>query len=390
MMLGDLGAEVIKVEAIKGGDPTRSWGPPFAPNKEEEGARGESAYFLAVNRNKKSLAVDLKSPEGVEIVRSLARVSDVVVENFIPGKLDQLGLGFDDLAKDNSRGGLIYASITGFGADGPLASRGGYDIIAAGMGGLMGMTGSPDGPPVKVGVAITDVCTGMLAQGAITSALLARERGVTGSQKLDLSLFETQLATLVNIGSNYLVGGKPASRWGTAHESIVPYQAFPTADEDGYIIVAATTDPQYSRLSAALGKHVPELIEHQARFATNADRVANREELVELISQYTRTKSTAECEALFVSLDLATGPINSMEDVFANPQVSARDMVVSVDHPTAGPVDVVGIPVKYSETPGSVRSAPPLLGQHTTEILSSVLSYSPSDISHLQSSGVCL
>ncbi|KNC50057.1 L-carnitine dehydratase/bile acid-inducible protein F [Thecamonas trahens ATCC 50062] len=385
MMLGDLGAEVIKVEAVAGGDPTRKWGPPFAERIDDTDEASESAYFLCVNRNKSSIAVDFKSERGVALIKALAAVSDVVVENFVPGKLAQLGLDFDSLAPGNTRGGLIYASITGFGPDGPLATRAGYDVIAAGMGGLMGITGEADGPPVKVGVAITDIATGMLAQGAISSALLARERGLAPpeGQKVDLSLFETQLACLVNIGSNYLIGGKNGKRWGTAHESIVPYQAFPTADDDGYIIVGATTDAQFAKLAAALHDELPQLADAPELFGTNALRVAHREELVGLLSSFTAIRTTAECEAFFASLGLATGPINSMDEAFANPQVAARDMVATIDHPTAGPVSLVGLPVKYSATPGSIRLPPPLHGEHTRSVLESTLNLSAAEIDQL-------
>lgn len=373
MLLGDLGAEVIKVERPGRGDDTRSWGPPFA-------APGQSAYYLCANRNKYSISVDIKSSKGRALISSLAAKSDVLVENFLPGKLDEMGLGYEDLSRINPR--LIYCSISGFGATGPYQDRPGYDVIASAMGGLMGITGPENGPPAKVGVAITDVCTGLYAHGAILAALYARSQTGIG-QRIDCSLLETQVATLVNIASNYLLVGKVGKPLGTAHESVVPYQAFPT--QDGQIVVGALNNEQYFALCDAIGAYD---LARDERFKTNPGRVEHRKELLSRIGAIFQSKPTAEWLAVFDGSAFPYGPINDMAQVFQDKQVLHREMVQTIEHPTIGPMRVVGPAVKYSKTPATVRLPPPLLGQHTAEVLKKVLGLKQEEIQRLIDEGV--
>ena len=368
MMLGDLGADVIKVERPGVGDDTRTWGPPFAG--------GESAYYLSLNRNKRSLTLNLAHPEGKRIGQELARRSDVLVENFSPGVAEKLGMGWDELRGINPR--LIYCSITGYGPDGPYRDRTGYDMVVSAVGGLMGITGEEDGGPVKVGVAITDVITGIMAQGAILAALYQREKTGLG-QRIDLSLLETQVAALANIASNYLVAGQKARRWGTAHESIVPYQAFKAKDD--YITVAAANDKLWLRLCKVVNR--PDLAENP-RYASNALRVQHRKELVLILAEEFTKKTRDEWMESLVAEGIPCGPINSMESLFNDPQVLHRHMVEVVDHPTIGKLKLVGIPVKYSEATPRIRRPPPLLGEHTEEILREFLSLSGDEIRRLK------
>jgi formyl-CoA transferase len=368
MILGDQGAEVIKVERPETGDDTRTWGPPFAG--------GESAYYICCNRNKKSIAIDLKKPAGAELVRELAKTSDVFIENFTPGLTKQFGLDYETLRKINPR--LVYASISAYGQDGPYRDRPGYDMVLSAVGGLMYITGERDGSPCKVGVAITDVLTGVYASGAITSALLWRERSGKG-QYLDVSLLDAQVSGLANIASNYLVAGKEATRWGTAHESIIPYQVFNTKDRP--IAIAAANQKLWTNFCLALGKW--EWVD-DVRFESNPKRVENRNALLPLIEEVMAQKTCDEWMELLVEAAVPCGPVNDMEHLFADPQVKHRNMVAEIPHPTIGTLRLGGIPIKYSETPGSIRRPPPLLGEHTDEILGEVLDLSPEKIGGLR------
>jgi len=371
MILGDQGAEIIKVERPGSGDDTRTWGPPFAG--------GESAYYLCCNRNKKSIVVDLKQATGLELVRELAKVSDVLVENFTPGLMKRFGLDYETLHKLNPR--LVYASITAYGQDGPYRDRPGYDMVLSAVGGLMWITGERDGNPCKVGVAITDVLTGVYASGAITSALLWRERSGKG-QYLDISLLDVQVSGLANIASNYLVAGKEATRWGTAHESIIPYQVFHTKDRP--IAIAVANQKLWVNFCKLLGK---EDWLNDSRFESNPKRVENRESLLPLINESLSQKTCDEWMELLVAAAVPCGPVNNMQHLFADPQVRHRDMIAKVPHPTIGTLQLTGIPIKYSETPGSIRLHPPLLGEHTDEVLAEALGYSSDQIESLKARG---
>jgi crotonobetainyl-CoA:carnitine CoA-transferase CaiB-like acyl-CoA transferase len=368
MFLGDLGAEVVKIEQPGVGDDTRGWGPPFAG--------GESAYFLCTNRNKKSVTVDLKSADGIELVRELSERADVLIENFRPGALDRMGLGEKALRAANPK--LIYASLSGFGADGPMAGVPGYDLIVQAWGGLMSITGTPESGPLKVGVAIIDLVAGLMLGKAIVAALYAREKIGVG-QKIDTSLLEAEVATLINAGSNYLVAGQIPSRWGNAHPSIVPYQSFQTSD--GYLVLGAASEPIWKRLGPALNR--AELTD-DPRFAKNADRVAHRQELIAILAELFMTRTTAQWVAALTQADIPCAPVQTVDQVFAAPQVLHRNMLVEVEHPSAGTVKLAGIPVKFSATPASVRLPPPLLGQHNEEILASWLGMDSTAISELK------
>ncbi len=371
MNLGDLGAEVIKVERPGTGDDTRTWGPPFAG--------GESAYYLCCNRNKKSISIDLKNPGGRELVRELAKKSDVLVENFTPGLMKRFGLDYETLREDNPR--LIYCSITAYGQDGPYRDRPGYDMVLSAIGGLMWITGPQGGEPCKVGVAITDVVTGIHASGAIMAALFRRERTGRG-QYIDCSLLDIQVAALANVASNYLVADKEAQRWGTAHESIIPYQVFSTKDRP--IAIAVANQKLWESFCRTI--HKQEWIE-DPRFESNAKRVENRTELVARVAEVMAQKSCEQWLELFVDASIPCGPVNNMQNLFADPQVLHREMVVEVPHETIGTLRLTGVPIKYSETPASVRLPPPRLGQHTDEILGDVLGYSREQVEVLRQQG---
>uniref|UniRef100_A0AAG5DWH7 L-carnitine dehydratase/alpha-methylacyl-coa racemase n=1 Tax=Anopheles atroparvus TaxID=41427 RepID=A0AAG5DWH7_ANOAO len=357
MVLGDLGAEVYKIERPFAGDESRKWGPPFMHNSKD------SVYFMAANRNKKSVCVNLKT--GREVIHELAKKCDVLVENYVPGKLDALGLGYETLKAIAPS--LVYCSITGFGSEGPYRSKPGYDVIAASMGGLLHITGSEDGTPAKVGIAITDIATGLYAHGAILAALLQRHRTGRG-QKIDVNLFSTQVACLINVASNYLNANKEARRWGTAHESIVPYEAFET--QTGYITLGCGSDAQFVSLCELLG--VAELAQ-DARFISNRTRVDHRKELISILSAILKRKSSSEWMQLFEGASFPVGPINSMREVFEDRHVQAIGLVKTLPHATAGEVKLVGPPVVYGEARNEITSPPPLLGQHTDEVLHDLL-----------------
>ena len=368
MFLGDLGAEVVKVEQPGVGDDTRGWGPPFTG--------GESAYFLCVNRNKKSVTIDLKSTEGVALLRRLAERADVLIENFRPGTMERLDLGEKDLRAANPR--LIYASLSGFGADGPMSDAPGYDLIVQAWGGLMSITGPADGEPSKVGVAIIDLVAGLMLGKSIAAALFAREKLGVG-QKIDTSLLEAEVACLINVGSNYLVEGNIPRRWGNAHPSIVPYQSFKT--EDGYLVIGVASEGIWRRFCQAIGR--AEWAD-DSRFEKNSNRVENRSLLIGLLAEIFLSRSTDEWLKLLNSAEVPCAPVQTVDQVFEAPQVLHREMLVQVEHPTAGTVRMAGIPVKFSLTPASVRLPPPLLGQHNEEVLESWLGINDKEISELK------
>ena len=363
-LLGDLGADVVKIERPGSGDDTRAWGPPWL--KDVDGhATTESAYYLCANRNKRSLSIDISAPEGQCQVRDLAARADILIENFKVGGLAPYGLDYESLKTVNPR--LIYCSITGFGQTGPYASRPGYDFLVQGMGGLMSLTGRPDGSagsgPMKVGVALTDILTGLYATVGILAAVAFRERAGRG-QHLDLALLDVQVAALANQASNFLVGGIVPGRLGNAHPNIVPYQEFRTAD--GYMIIAVGNDSQFASLCRALG-HAEWGVDE--RFGTNPDRVRHRDVLVKMIEAITTTRTTSAWLASMEAVGVPCGPINRIDQVFDNEQVRARGMRIEMDHAQAGRVPLVANPIRMSESPVEYRLAPPLLGADAREIL---------------------
>jgi formyl-CoA transferase len=381
--LADLGAEVIKVERPGAGDDTRGWGPPWM----KDGAgkdTAESAYYLSVNRNKKSVTLDIAKPEGQKIARELALKSQVLIENYKVGTLKRYGLDYDALKKDNP--GLVYCSVTGFGQDGPYAPRPGYDFIFQGMGGLMSITGERDGQPgagpQKVGIAITDVLTGMYASVAILAALNHRERTGQG-QYIDAALLDTIVAFNANQICSYFASGKVPVRWGNAHPQVVPYEVFPTAD--GHIILAIGNDTQFASFCQAAG--CPELVQ-EPRFRTMSQRIVHRAELIPLIADVMRTRTKHEWIGLLEAANVPCGPINNMKEVFEDPQVLHRGLRVDIPHPSGGKAAVVRSPLRLSETPVEYRLAPPTLGQHNQEILQGLLGRSAAELATLKAAGI--
>ncbi|MBX9810062.1 MAG: CoA transferase [Burkholderiales bacterium] len=368
MMLGDMGADVIKVEPPGAGDDTRSWGPPFVG--------GEAAYFLGLNRNKRSITLNMAVKPGQEILAGLIRKSDVLVENFKVGTLEKWGFGNDWLRANAPR--LIRCSITGYGANGPKGGLPGYDFILQAESGLMSITGPQDGVPTKHGVALVDVCTGMLASNAILGALQARHRTGKG-QHLEVSLYETSLFMLANVAANYLAAGREGGRYGNGHPSIVPYTTYPTSD--GMMAVAVGNDGQFARFAAAIG--YPEWAQ-DARFIKNKDRVAHRGLLDGMIAERLRTDTAVAWGDKLKAAGVPCGRINSVKQALDDPHTAARRMIEEVEHPTIGTLKVIGTPFKFSATPTSVRRAPPLLGQHTEEVLCRELGLSGQRIAELR------
>ncbi|QDZ28664.1 CaiB/BaiF CoA-transferase family protein [Noviherbaspirillum sp. UKPF54] len=382
-LLADLGADVIKIERPGTGDDTRAWGPPFL--RDESGKdTSEAAYYLCANRNKKSVTVDIGSAQGQELIRSLAKNADVVLENFKVGGLAQYGLDYESLRAENPR--LMYCSITGFGQTGPYANRPGYDFLIQGLGGLMSVTGvragEPGAGPQKVGVALTDILTGLYATVGVLAALAHRDRTGEG-QYIDLALLDVQIACLANQNMNFLTTGVAPRRMGNAHPNIVPYQDFPTADGD--MILAVGNDRQFASLCGVLGH--PEWAADE-RFATNAGRVKHREILVPLMRQATVFKTTQEWISALEAANVPCGPINDLKAMYEDPQVKARGMRMELPHPQAGTAPTVANPLRLSATPVEYRNAPPLLGQHTHEVLQQLLGLTSERIGALASRGI--
>ncbi|GAA0566678.1 CaiB/BaiF CoA-transferase family protein [Craurococcus roseus] len=373
-MLGDLGAEVIKIERPGAGDDTRGFAPPFWPNT------GESAYFLGANRNKKSVTLDIAKPEGQAVVHRLLESCDILAENFKVGALAKYGLGWEQLKEKHPR--LIYCSITGFGQDGPYAPRPGYDALVQAMGGVMSLTGDPAGTPQKVGIPIADLFAGLYGCIGILAAL--NHRNATGQgQRIDIGMLDTHVAWLANQGMNYLATGENPPRLGNQHPNIAPYQEFPT--QDGYIILAVGNDPTFERFCKAVGQ---ERLLADERFATNAKRVENRGLVTETLTPVMRSKTTAEWIEALEALKIGCGPINTLEQVFADPQVKARGCVVEMPHASGETVKVIANPVRLSATPPAYKSAPPVLGQHTAEVLGGLLGMGGAEIAALKEKGV--
>jgi len=372
-MLGDLGAEVIKIERPEAGDDTRAFAPPYMPNTRE------SAYFVGVNRNKKSITLDIAKPEAQAIVHQLLESADILVENFKVGALAKYGLGWEQLKEKYP--GLIYCSITGFGQTGPYAPRPGYDALIQAMGGVMSLTGEIEGEPQKVGIPVADLFAGLYGTIGVLAAL--RHKQETGQgQQIDIGMLDTHVAWLANQGMNYLATGENPPRLSNQHPNIVPYQVFPTAD--GYMVLSIGNDPTFERFCKNFG------LEHllaDERYATNAARVGNRALVTETLTALTRTKPTDEWIAKQEALKIGCGPINTLEKVFADPHVQAREMLVTMDHASGEPVTVIANPVKLSATPPDYRSAAPVLGQHTDEVLAS-LGHDAAAIAKLRDGGI--
>lgn len=361
-LLGDLGADVIKIEKPGAGDDTRGWGPPFVTGKDGE-PTGESAYYLCANRNKRSVAIDMATAEGAALIRKLAGKADILIENFKLGGLARYGLSYDDLKDIYPQ--LVYCSITGFGQTGPNAHRAGYDMMAQGYGGIMSLTGEPEGAPMKVAVGIADVMCGMYASTAILAALRHRDKAGEG-QHIDLALVDAQIAWLINEGTNALTSGREPVRRGNQHPNIVPYQVFEVAD--GHVIVAVGNDAQYRRFCTIIDR--PDLGDHPD-YVTNAKRLENRETLVAILMECLKPMTRDGLLSALEAEGVPAGPINTLSDVFESDQVAAREMKISMPHPLAetGSVDLIGNPLKLSRTPVSYRRAPPVLGAHTDEVI---------------------
>ena len=372
MMLGDMGAEIIKIENPDGGDDTRGWGPPFL--------NGVSTYFISINRNKKSLTLNLKDERGKELLRDLIRKSDVMVENFRPGALDKLGFSWEEIHRINPA--MIFASLSGFGQTGPRKSEPGFDVVIQGEGGLMSITGEPDGPPNKFGASVADITAGMLAAQGILLSLYHREKTGVG-QMVDVGMLDGQVALLTYHANGYFATGKLPPRRGNKHPSITPYETY--SCKDGYFNLGVGNDSLWRKFCDAMGLGE---IKEDPKFAVNKDRVDNRLELQEILDALFAEKTVGETLDALRGAGIPCGPINNLAQVLSEPQVLAREMVVDVDVPVAGPTKVTGVPIKLSETPGSVRTPPPTLGQHTEEVLESVLGMDEAQRNALRQEGV--
>ena len=383
-MLGDMGADVIKIEKPAshnnaGGDDTRKWGPPFAKDADGNDTT-ESAYYLSANRNKRSLALDITTPQGQDIIHALLAKSDVLIENFKVGGLAKYGLSYNDIKDRHPH--IVYVSITGFGQSGPLADEPGYDFLAQGLSGLMACTGAPDAPPMKVGVALSDVITGQNAAIGILAALNARHNTGRG-QHVDLSLLDSSVASMVNLAQYYLTSGNTAPRLGNAHSTIVPYQVF--ASSDGHIILAVGNDGQFADFCRVIGK---EEWARDEKFNTNPARVANRETLIPMISEVIAAQTTSHWIKTLPQNNVPCGPVNTMDQVFQMPQIAARDMTITMHHDASQQdITLVGSPLKFSDTPVSYERAPPSCGQDSHAVLSSVLDMSDAEIKTLRAQG---
>jgi crotonobetainyl-CoA:carnitine CoA-transferase CaiB-like acyl-CoA transferase len=378
MMLGDLGADVIKVERPGSGDESRGWGPPFV-GQSDDNILGESAYFLSVNRNKRSITVNLKSSEGQEVIRRLVRLCDVLVENFRTGVLEKLGLGYEDMKKLNPN--LVYCSISGYGRTGPYAGRPGYDVIIQAEGGMMGITGPVDGPPSRVGVPIVDITTGMFAATSILAAMRVRDQTKEG-QLIDISLFDTQAALLTNVASNYLIGGADLLRTGNDHPNLAPYGAFRA--QDRWLVLGVANEPQWETFCGVIDRQD---LREDVRFKTNGNRIAHRAELGEILSEVMASRPVSEWLSVLRDAGLPCGPINDVASVFDHPQIQPRELILEVEHPKAGPIRLTGFPYKFAKTPAELHYPPPLLGEHTEEVLTEILGYSMDQVALFQERG---
>jgi formyl-CoA transferase/CoA:oxalate CoA-transferase len=368
MILGDLGAEIIKIEAPGSGDDTRQWGPPFI--------EGESAYFLSINRGKRSMTLDLKTTEGRQIIYELAKKCDVLIENFRPGVTERLKMDYPSIASINPR--LIYCSITSFGPTGPYKDWPVYDLVIQGMGGIMGVTGEPNRQPIRVGVAISDIAGSMYATMAILAAIVAREKTAKG-QLIDISLLDSTISWMTYMAGYYFGTGQNPAKMGSAHPTIVPYQCFETRDGE-FITIAIGNDKLFQEFCEAIGLGQ---LANDERFATNSKRVTNREQLIPVLEKQFKQRNREEWLHLLIDSKLPAGPVYSIQEMFADPQVLMRQMLVKLTHPKAGKINQIGIPMKFSETEPQIRDPPPLLGQHTDEILAGLLHYDPRRITEL-------
>jgi crotonobetainyl-CoA:carnitine CoA-transferase CaiB-like acyl-CoA transferase len=378
-MLADFGAEVIKIERPGSGDDTRAWGPPYMPDASGK-ATSEAAYFHSANRGKQSVCIDIAQPRGQDLIRDLVSHCDVFIENFKVGGLRKYGLDYDGLKALNP--GLVYCSITGFGQDGPYAQRAGYDFMIQAMGGMMAVTGEADGQPLKTGVALADVITGLYSANAIQAALLHRQATGQG-QYIDMALLDVQVAALANQALNYLASGNNPARYGNAHPNIVPYQAFQTSDS--HIILAVGNDAQFERFCEIADR--PDLAADE-RFRSNSGRVSNREILLPQVIDIMRLRSSADWLELLNARGIPCGPINNLDEVFADPQVRHRGLQIELQHPTAGSVPGVANPIRFSQTPIEFERAPPLLGQHTRAVLQRLLGLDGVTLDELQGQAV--